>query len=313
MEKKQWSYKIGAGKMPVILSMGMVIIFGSLSIWLHKTGNGAYFFGDILTGIMVAVLLATVYRLLFYKVLIGKDGFYFQTHIGNGMYHNYGELSNAWITSGQDLSGHETQWCHFETSDGKVTRFVFYDRDERAAKYLVKRVQTETAGKTQPVQQYRIDGKAGGIVGVIGVFVTAGMVCIFEFPLFQIGGVALITGLIGMLVVGFLLVNALFFYFCFQVKIENDGFYYQTNPFNGTYFNYQDIIRCWEVKRIYRYRRNATRNHYFYLYFTDRQGKTRRFQYEKDIYDYEVDILKERINGKRIDITPQRKKGEASV
>ena len=126
MEEKQWKYKIGTGKMPVVLSLGMTILFGGLSVWLHKTDNGAHFFADILTGIMVAVLLTTIYRLMFYKVLIGKDGFYFQTHIGNGMYHNYGELTNAWITKGQNLSGHENKWCHFETADGKVTRFVFY-------------------------------------------------------------------------------------------------------------------------------------------------------------------------------------------
>ena len=298
MEEKQWKYKIGAGKMPVILSLGMAILFGCLSVWLHKTENGAYFFGDILTGIMVAVLIATIYRLMFYKVLIGKDGFYFQTHISNGMYHNYRELKNAWITKGQNLSGYENKWCHFETSDGKVTRFVFYYNDEKAANYLVKRTQAETAGEAQETQQHRIDGKAGGVVGLIGAFVAAGMGCIFTFPMFQLGSIALITGIIGLLILGFALVNALFTYFCFQIKIEKDGFYYQTNPFNGTYFNYQDIIRSWEVKRVYRYRRSANRNHYFYLYFTDRHGKTRRFQYENDIYGYEVNILKERINGK---------------
>ena len=296
MDEKQWKYKIGAGKIPVVLSLGMTILFGSLSVWLHKTDNGAYFFGDILTGIMVAVLITTIYRLLFYKVLIGKDGFYYQTHIGNGIYHNYGELKNAWITKGKNLSGHENKWCHFETADSKVTRFIFYYNDEKAANYLVKRIQSETAGKAQETQQYRIDGKASGMVGLIGIFVVAGIVCIFTFPMFQIGGIAVIMSLISLLVVGFALINSLFTYFCFQIKIEESGFYYQTNPFNGTYFNYQDITRSWEVKRVYRYRRSATRNHYFYLYFTDRYGKTRRFLYENDIYGYEVNILKKRIN-----------------
>lgn len=298
MDNKHWKYKIGTGRTPVFLALGMTILFGSISVWLHRTGNGAYFFGDILTGIMAVVLISTIYRLLFYKVLIGKDGFYFQTHIANGMYHNYAELKNAWITSGQNLSGHNTKWCHFETADGKVTRFTIYYSDEKAAAYLVKRTQAETAGKVQETQQYRIDGKASGAVGLISVFVATGMGCIFTFPMLQLGSIALIMGLISLLVIGFLLVNALFTYFCFQIKIEKEGFYYQTNPFNGTYFSYQDITRCWEVKRVYRYRRSATRNHYFYLYFTDRQGKPRRFLYENDIYGYEVNILKERINGK---------------
>lgn len=302
MENQQWKYKIGAGKTPVFLSLGMAIVFGSVSVWLHKTGNGAYFFCDILTGIMGAVLLTTIYRLMFYKVLIGKNGFYFQTHIANGMYHNYGELKNAWITSGQKLSGHKNKWCHFETADGKITRFLIYYNDEKAAAYLVKCTQADTAAQaTDEVlqkQQYRIDGRASGVAGVVNAFAAVGLICVFEFPMFQLGGAALAMGLIGLLIAAFVLVSALFSYFCFQIKIEAEGFYYQTTPFNGSYFNYQDIDRCWEVKRVYRYRRNATRNHYFYLYFTDRQGKTRRFQYENDIYGFEVNILKQRIKSK---------------
>ena len=30
MEEKQWKYKIGTGKMPVILSLGMTLVFGGL-------------------------------------------------------------------------------------------------------------------------------------------------------------------------------------------------------------------------------------------------------------------------------------------
>lgn len=298
MEEKQWKYKIGTGKTPVILSLGMLALFGGVALWLHKTGNGAFFFGAILTGVMALVFGVTVYRLLFYKVLIGKDGFYYQSHIANGLYHNYAELKNAWITVGRNLSGHENKWCHFETADGKVTRFVIYDNDEKAAKYLVKRVEAEIAGKPKQAQQYRIDGKSSGATGLVAAFIVVGMVCIFTFPLLQLGNIALIMGLIGLLTAGVLLVNTLCTYFCFQVKIEEDGFYYQTNPFNGRYFSYADLTRCWEVERIYRYRRSANRNHYFYLYFTDRYGKTRRFQYENDIYGYEIGILKGRINNR---------------
>lgn len=297
MDTKQWKYKISTGKTPVILSLGM-LLFGGLTLWMHKNGSGAVIFGGILTAVMTLVFVATVYRLLFYKVLIGKDGFYFQSGIGNGLYHNYEELNNAWITGGQNLSGHETKWCHFETADGKITRFVIYYNDEKAARYLVKRVQAETAGKTQSPQQYRINGKAGGVTGLVAAFIAVGMICFFTFPMLQLGSIALVMGLVGLLMAVYLLINALFTYFCFQVKIEEAGFYYQSTPFNGKYFSYADITRCWEVERVYRYRRSANRNHYFYLYFTDRQGKTRRFQYENDIYGYEVNILKERINEK---------------
>lgn len=300
MDTNQWKYKIGTGKTPVFLSLGMLLLFGGLTLWLHKTENGAVLFGYIFTGLMTLLFLVTVYRLLFYKVLVGKDGFYYQTHIGNGMYHNYSELNKAWITSGQNLSGHETSWCHFETADGKVTRFVFYYSDEKAARYLVKRTETETAGRAadKENQQLRIDGKASGVVGLVSVFVVLGMVCIFTFPLLQLGNIAFIMGLLGLLLAGFLVINTLFIYFCFQIKIEEKGFYYQSNPFNGAYFLYSDITRCRKVKRVYRYRRSANRNHYFYLYFTDRHGKTRRFSYEDDVFGYEVDMLIKRIERK---------------
>lgn len=298
MDTKQWKYRIGTGKMRVFLSLGMTALFVGISIWLHKTQNPAYLFGDILSAIMVAVLLLTVYRLLFYKVLIGRDGFYYQSHISNGLYHNYSELKNAWLTTGQNLSGHETSWCHFETADGKVTRFVYYYGDEKAVRYLVSRTEAETAGRAEEKQQYRIDGKASGMVGLVGALIAAGMLCIFDIPFLQLGGVAFFTGLIGLLVAGYIVVTALFSYFCFQVKIEEKGFYCQTNPFNGTYYAYEDITHCRSVKRIYRRRRSATRNHYFYLYFTDRYGKTRRFQYEEDIYGHEINVLKERIEKK---------------
>lgn len=302
MDNKQWKYQIRSGKMSVVLSCGMMLLFVGISIWLHKTGNQAYFIADIFSAIMIIIFVATVYRLIFYKVLIGKDGFYFQTHVGNGMYHNYGELRNAWITTGQNLSGHETSFCHFETADGNVTRFVFYFNERKAVKYLVKRTAEETADRTTEEEehkhQHRIDGKASGLIGPISAVVTVGLVCIFEIPMFRLGGPALIMGIAGLLLAGYLLVTTIFTYFCFQVKIEEEGFYYQTTPFNGTYYLYKDIARCWEVKRVYRYRRSANRNHYFYLYFTDRYGKTRRFLYENDIFGYEVNILKERIGGK---------------
>lgn len=41
MEDKQWKYKIGSGKMPMILTTIMFIMFGGLTLWLHKIQNGA--------------------------------------------------------------------------------------------------------------------------------------------------------------------------------------------------------------------------------------------------------------------------------
>ena len=90
MEDKQWKYKIGAGKLPVILSLGMTILFGSLSVWLHKTENGAYFFGDILTGI-IGGLLAQGYS----TTEAATIGVYIHGLMGVKAYEKYGYAVNA--------------------------------------------------------------------------------------------------------------------------------------------------------------------------------------------------------------------------
>ena len=50
-----------------------------------------------------------ILRSTFYKVLIGTDGFYYQTGIGNGRYYNYSDIEKAWISSGTAQNGHEEQ------------------------------------------------------------------------------------------------------------------------------------------------------------------------------------------------------------
>lgn len=79
MGDKQWKYKIGSGKMPMILTLIMFALFGGLTIWLHRVQNGAFLFTGALAVLTLILLGATIHRFLFYKVLIGKEGFYYQT------------------------------------------------------------------------------------------------------------------------------------------------------------------------------------------------------------------------------------------
>lgn len=302
MDTKQWKYKIGTGKTPVILSLGMLILFASLSIWLRKTDNGAYLFCDILTAIMVAVLITTIYRLLFYKVLIGQDGFYYQTQINNGRYYSYKELGKAWISKGKDHGGHDSRYCNIETPEGKVIRFIIYYADQKAAAYLVKRAEVEAARHSDDNDSHRhlycIDGKTFGAGQLVTVFVLVTVMSIIDVPLLLQGGIGTVFGAIGIgfsvYILGYTLLN----HFCFLVTIEEKGFYYQTTPFNGTFFEYRDIDRCWTVQKVYRHRRSTTRQYHFCLYFTDKAGKTRRFLYSDDIFRHEVEVLKERIERK---------------
>ena len=84
LEDRQWKYKIRSGKMPVILTLIMFSAFGGLTAWLYSTDNGAFIFTGLFSAILLALVIATVYRLAFFKVLIGKDRFYYQTGPSNG-------------------------------------------------------------------------------------------------------------------------------------------------------------------------------------------------------------------------------------
>lgn len=302
MNNNQWKYRIGTGKMSVILSLGMTIAFGALSWWLHKTDNGAYLFGDILTAIMVVVLIVTAYRLLFYKVLIAQDGFYYQTQIGNGGFHSFENIGKAWLSKGKDHSGHDSSYCNIETSKGKTIRFIVYYSDQKAAAYLVKRVEAVSARRKDDTDErrhlYRIDGKTFGAGQLIVSLVVVAVMSFFDLPLLLKGGTETIFGLIGVGISVYILLYSFLNYFCFLVTIEENGFYYKTTPFNGAFYRYQNIDRCWTVQKIYRRRRSANRQYLFYFYFTDVAGKTRRFLYSDDIFKHEIQVLKDRIKEK---------------
>lgn len=302
MNNKQWKYRIGTGKMPVILSFGMTAAFGALSWWLHKTDNGAYLFGDILTAIMVVVSIVAAYRLLFYKVLIAQDGFYHQTHIGNGKFYCYENITKAWISKGKNHSGHDSSYCNIETSEGITIRIIVYYPDQKAAAYLVKRVEALSArckvDRDERRHLYRIDGKTFGAGQLIISLVVVAVMSFFDIPLLLKGGTETVFGLIGVGISAYILLHSFLNHFCFLVTVEENGFYYKTTPFNGAYYRYQDIDRCWTVQKVYRRRRSANRQYLFYFYFTDVAGKTRRFLYEDDIYKHEIQVLKDRIQRK---------------
>lgn len=81
--------------------------------------------------------------------------------------------------------------------------------------------------------------------------------------------------------------------------IGKKGFYCSTNPFDGQYYEYNEIVSCRRIKKVVRTRAHyyeaAQRRYYFFFEFTDVRGKTRKFQFEDPIHGHEVDVLKERI------------------
>ena len=75
MKNQTWKYKIRSSKTPVILTFIMFAVFGGLTAWLYSINNGAFIFLGLFSAILLALVIATAYRLAFYKVLIGKTDF----------------------------------------------------------------------------------------------------------------------------------------------------------------------------------------------------------------------------------------------
>ncbi|NLB37601.1 MAG: hypothetical protein GX824_10035, partial [Clostridiales bacterium] len=105
---------------------------------------------------------------------------------------------------------------------------------------------------------------------------------------------------IGLLLPLSIVIRLIVRYFFYKVIIESNRFYLQTNPFNGKYCEYADIKSCKEVLRVARHGRlsesSNSKSYYYFFIFTNITGRTRKFQFQKDIHGHEIDVLKERIS-----------------
>ena len=104
-------------------------------------------------------------------------------------------------------------------------------------------------------------------------------------------------------------------YQCFKVQIEDTGFYFQSSPFNGKYYLYEDIKSYKIEKKVYH--QHSTMDgthstlHYYYFIFTDKSGRTRKFQFQKSIHGHEAETLKMRIDQASGTSRKRRRAGKA--
>lgn len=290
MESTQWKYKIGSGIMPVILSGGMLVIFGGLALWLRSQENGAVLFGYLLSSAMAVVFLLSVYRAVFYKVLIGRDGFFYQTNPVNGCYYDYGDIAEAWKSSGEEPSGDKSRYCVMETPDKGHIRFPFYPRDVQAVSYLLRRVKAK-GGNTAAIKTYRIDGRTRGKAAMGVILVILGILAALEAGT---PGSHFVPGILMAAVALVVLVSR---YVAFLVQIGPEGFFFRTNPWNGRFYTYEQILDCREERRVIRRGGFGNRRYtyHFFFHFTEASGEKRRFQFEKPLFNREVQVLQDRI------------------
>ncbi len=145
---------------------------------------------------------------------------------------------------------------------------------------------------------YKMDGKPNGMARLI--------ICAVLFAVFAVlGADQLSQGAKGsmILAVSFLIPAALMFtltmklavrFFCFQVYIGKTGFYFKNSPFHGRYYAYSEIASCKEEEKISNHRPGGIQYYYFFT-FVPKNEKPVKFQFEKPVWEREVDELKKRM------------------
>ena len=306
MKKKQWKHKITSGTTGVVLSAIMLVGFGALAIWMYKTQNDAIVIGRIVVIFAAVAFVLALYRALFFKVFIGKDGFFYQTNLVNGKYYNYYEIKEAWVSSGRETNSNEMSYCNFETSAGNVTRFFFTGADTDAVEYFLKRVKKVQAmpfEQCEKKKEYKVSGKEQGIQKIVVILFIMIILCLLMKSVMQEGLLVealILPFLLALIAIVYVIVQ----YYFYRIDIKENEFFCQTNPFNGRTYRYSEISNCEivEIRKrvgsIYRPRRRKT-YYLYYIVFTDLIGKERKIRFEKPLFEYEINVLKNRIENSR--------------
>lgn len=300
---KKWKYKITSGYTGVILSFIMLVGFSALAYWLYTTNNGAIIIGRILVLFATIAFVLALYRALFFKVIMYKDCFYYQTVPGNGKEFSYAEITKAWTSSARETNTRELNYCNFETTQGKVFRFNFMGADVDAVNYFIKRVDSVKSMDNNQFdddnKKYRISGKTQGKQRIaVGVFIF--IVVLFIVVPFAKQGLPPITYILPAIATFLSVAYIVTQYLFLDIRIEKEGFFCRTNPFNGKYYKYSEIDKAQIVekrKKVGSIHSSGVREtHYFYLLiFTELSGKTRKILFNKALFEREINILKYRI------------------
>ena len=304
MEDRKWEHRITSGLTGVILSFILLAAFGSLAIWLRVSQNDAIIISRILVIFAALAFSLALHRAIFFKVLIDKNGFFYQTAPGNGRYYNYREIRRMWISSGKEATAQQTTYCNFETSDGKTSRFFFMGINSDAVDYLMERVETATSVDTnskikEADNEIIISGKVqGGQRLAVVVFIFVILLLLTDSLVKQ--GLPLITAILPIVMAAVSIVMMVFHNLFYKIQIQKDGFYCRTNPFDGKYYKYSDITKCKlieERKKFGSVRGSGTREtrYFYFLAFADTTNKTRKILYNKALFEREMNILLSRI------------------
>lgn len=146
---------------------------------------------------------------------------------------------------------------------------------------------------------YKVTGKNGGLIRIILFFAVSAFFVILAAD--QLKGGQKKSIILGTFFCAialstlYLFVKLAIRYFFFKVYIGEKGFYFQSNPFNGKYYEYETIRGCNEELRTSKGANTSTAMNAYFFTFIEKDGKAVTFQFEKALYEREFDTLKQRI------------------
>lgn len=292
MEERNWKYKITSSWTAVIAVAITTVVSGGFTFWLYTAHDGAFVGLGGLTAFFAIICVLSAYGAMSFKLLVDKDGFYFRTKPGNGRYYRYREIRSMWLATDGMTDLQQVTYCNFETMDGKRSRFLVLDPNLDAVDYMIERVEAvgDSREEDDRDREFVIPGKkkVGGLV-IFSMFVFPVLYLIFRWT-----SMPLILRMIPFIAFLVPTVQVFSHGLFFKLKIQKDGFYCRTNPFDGRYYRYGDILDCCLVEAERGTRRHET-YYAYYMKFTDRANRTHRVLYDKSLYEREMNELVARI------------------
>ena len=292
MEERNWKYKITSSWTAVIAVAITTAVSGGFTFWLYTAHDGAFVGLGGLTAFFAIICVLSAYGAMSFKLLVGESGFYFRSTPRDGRYYRYREIRSMWLATDKETDLQQATYCNFETMDGKWSRFLVLDPHLDAVDYMIERVEAVGASHEEDDRdrEFVIPGKrkVGGLV-VFAMLLFPVLYLIFRWT-----SMPLILRMIPF--IAFLVPTVQVFSrgLFFKLKIQKDGFYCRTNPFDGRYYRYGDILDCCLVEAERGTRRHET-YYAYYMKFTDRANRTHRVLYDKSLYEREMNELVARI------------------
>ena len=288
MEERNWKYKITSNWTAVIAVAITTVVSGGFTFWLYTAHDGAFVGLGGLTAFFAIICVLSAYGAMSFKLLVDQNGFYFRTKPGNGRYYRYREIRSMWLATDKETDLQQATYCNFETMDGKRSRFLVLDPQLDAVDYMIERVEAVGASRKEDDRdrEFVIPGKKK----VGGLMIFAVLLFPVLYLIFRWTSMPLILRIIPVAVVLIPVVKVFSHGLFFKIKIQKDGFYCRTNPFDGRYYRYGDILDCCLVEAERGTRRHET-YYAHYMKFTDRANRTHRVLYDKSLYEREMNEL----------------------